>query len=513
MALRKCPYCKAIIDESLQYCSNCGTQLLFPEDEEIEEDIPGERIVEEEEEEEGVEHKYEVEESGLASDEEEEEVKESLEEVEPEEVLPEEKEEEIEEREKEPSEELPEKGAEELEETKEKAKDMPPSGSLKFDTADLEQVPDARTKDLDEMQRILKSFKEKAESAERPRFDEDHTPPLEEKEEAEDLAQAEEEIPEKAEAAFLEGDEKEEMDEKTEEEEISEDERKEREDIEEFLDSIKKERADQALAFEKSILSTTPEEKDVEREPTPHVLIDLEEKEKEDIERFVKEVKEERKEETTDSITPEEFPATPKGIKIETSELKRDIPPWAEKIKEAQPPESDEIEEKATEEETPAPEEEIPEEAMAEEVFQEEELPKEESSVEVISEEPTIPDMDVSFPEIIEEEEIFKEGAEELAEEEAKKETPEIRMREVMQPPSKLSIWLISRAFDLLTTGACWFITLWIASRLVGVSLFQLISVSTLPAIGFYLIILFIYCFFFLLFLGETLGHYIFSQE
>lgn len=511
MALRKCPYCKAIIDESLQYCSNCGTQLLFPEDEEIEEDIPGEKIVEEEEEEEGVEHKYELGESGLTSDEEEGEVKESPEEEELEEAFPEEKEEEIEEKEKEPSEELPEKGAEELEETKEK--DIPPSGSLKFDTADLEQVPDARTKDLDEMQRILKSFKEKAESAERPRFDEDLTPPPEEKEEGEDLGQAEEEIPEKGEVHFLEGEEKEEMERKIEEEEISEDERKEREDVEEFLESIKKERADQALAFEKSVLSTTPEEKEVEREPTPHKLIDLEEKEKEDIERFVKEVKEEREEETSESMTPEEFSATPKGIKIETSELKRDIPPWAEKIKEAQPHEFDETEEKVAEEETSAPEEEIPEDEIAEEEFQEEELLKEESSVDVISEEPTIPDMEVSFPVMIEEEEIFKEEAEEVAEEEAKKEAPEIRMREVMQPPSKLSIWLISRAFDLLTTGACWFITLWIASRLVGVSLFQLISVSALPAIGFYLVILFIYCFYFLLFLGETLGHYIFSQE
>ena len=47
MAIKKCPYCKAIIDETAQYCANCGTQLLFPEDEGIEEGIPGERIVDE----------------------------------------------------------------------------------------------------------------------------------------------------------------------------------------------------------------------------------------------------------------------------------------------------------------------------------------------------------------------------------------------------------------------------------------------------------------------------------
>ncbi len=44
MAIRRCPYCRAIIDEQDQYCNNCGTQLLFPEDELIEEDIPGEKL-------------------------------------------------------------------------------------------------------------------------------------------------------------------------------------------------------------------------------------------------------------------------------------------------------------------------------------------------------------------------------------------------------------------------------------------------------------------------------------
>jgi hypothetical protein len=47
MAIRRCPYCKAIIDESQKYCNNCGTQLLFPEDEEGEEPIKGEKILDE----------------------------------------------------------------------------------------------------------------------------------------------------------------------------------------------------------------------------------------------------------------------------------------------------------------------------------------------------------------------------------------------------------------------------------------------------------------------------------
>ncbi len=45
MAIRRCPYCKAIIDEQDKYCNNCGTQLLFPEDEFVEEEIPGDKII------------------------------------------------------------------------------------------------------------------------------------------------------------------------------------------------------------------------------------------------------------------------------------------------------------------------------------------------------------------------------------------------------------------------------------------------------------------------------------
>lgn len=47
MAIRRCPYCKAIIDESQKYCNNCGTQLLFPEDGLAEEPVKGEKIVDE----------------------------------------------------------------------------------------------------------------------------------------------------------------------------------------------------------------------------------------------------------------------------------------------------------------------------------------------------------------------------------------------------------------------------------------------------------------------------------
>lgn len=49
MALKRCPYCQAIIDDRFKFCSSCGTQLLFPEDEAVEEDIPGEKILDKDE--------------------------------------------------------------------------------------------------------------------------------------------------------------------------------------------------------------------------------------------------------------------------------------------------------------------------------------------------------------------------------------------------------------------------------------------------------------------------------
>jgi hypothetical protein len=71
MAIRRCPYCKAIIDEKDKYCDNCGTQLLFPEDEYEEEPIPGDKIVDEEKEsEEGKSEKDILEEEGETGDEE-----------------------------------------------------------------------------------------------------------------------------------------------------------------------------------------------------------------------------------------------------------------------------------------------------------------------------------------------------------------------------------------------------------------------------------------------------------
>jgi hypothetical protein len=59
MAIQRCPYCKAIIDEGAEYCTNCGTKLLFPEDEFIEEEMPGEKIIDVDEDLTGTQHELE----------------------------------------------------------------------------------------------------------------------------------------------------------------------------------------------------------------------------------------------------------------------------------------------------------------------------------------------------------------------------------------------------------------------------------------------------------------------
>jgi hypothetical protein len=120
MAIRRCPYCKAIIDEQDKYCNNCGTQLLFPEDEFVEEEIPGDKIVDK-----GESKEEEIEAKG--DEEELEEREESEEEEDEEEEIEEEEKEGLEEEEEgdeeEESEELEEPEEEEEEILSEKDKD------------------------------------------------------------------------------------------------------------------------------------------------------------------------------------------------------------------------------------------------------------------------------------------------------------------------------------------------------------------------------------------------------
>lgn len=60
MGIKRCPYCRALISDLDEFCKNCGTRLLFPEDEEIEEEIPGDKIINDDRRPKGEEEQSEV---------------------------------------------------------------------------------------------------------------------------------------------------------------------------------------------------------------------------------------------------------------------------------------------------------------------------------------------------------------------------------------------------------------------------------------------------------------------
>ena len=170
MAIRRCPYCRAIIEEDDQYCKNCGTQLLFPADEQIEEDIPGDKIthadVAEKEESEEAEEK-------LIDEDESEEPCGTLSEEDEDKLLAEEKEEE-EQPEEEDKEEAGEERAEtsdaatkietsekpeEVEEKAETEKNRSPKEELTFNTEDLDRMGPTVEQAKEEIDRYLESFK------------------------------------------------------------------------------------------------------------------------------------------------------------------------------------------------------------------------------------------------------------------------------------------------------------------------------------------------------------------
>jgi len=448
VAIKRCPYCKAIIDGVAAYCSNCGTQLIFPEDESKEEEIPGDKIVEEEEEEdeetppqgkevdvktaeakrmqeteEWVKKEtqriwdsvmMEGEEKAPTPEEKREEVSESVEiefpEMQAEEIRTEE--EPLQEKEmKEETGEPPSSKATEKEEAPESKEELPPEKEkeekeetppqkeeIDFRTLGLRKTPDTEEREKEEIEKLVKSIKEKR---------------------GEEARTSEEEIPPSAER---------EKEEKEEEKEIP----------------PQKEEID----FRSLRLRKTP---------------DTEEREKEEI----------------------ETAPTPEGVKEETSEVEEGIPPWAEKIKEVPPPELEEIEGEI-EKEKPI--------ELGEDFQEKEKKPPEDEHLPSVKE--------VGLPE-----EVEQKGLPFGKEIEVAKKRARVRRR------LRFSARLRSRAFDILFMTAFCFVCLGLASRLMEVSLFKLIYVSALPVLIFYMILLMFYFVFFVFFLGETPGDRIFPRE
>ncbi len=500
MAIRRCPYCKAIIDGVAEYCSNCGTQLLFPDDEFKEEEIPGDRIIEEEEKEEETleaeEAESEKEEPSPESAEKEEGREEEILEAKGEKLEKDEegKEEAVEEKEKEDEE------REELE----KAVTPPQVEDIDIKAANALKMKEAREIVKKETQRLWESAGT-GDGGRPPSVDiEFPLPPEEEK------------APESEEELKVE-EEKEEIDLRSIRLRRTPDsEEREKEEIDRFVESVKAERGKETQPSEEEIPPSEEREKEGREEidlrsirigRTPNT----EKMEKVEIEKFVESIKKER-ERVRESYTPEEEMLPPKEMGEETSEIKDRIPPWAEKIKEEPPQELEDKEKERDIEKTVELGEDFQEKEIKTPVDEpppptDEPLPEEDKPFSPTGEplpptdELLLSEKEIGFPEEVDQKVPFA------------REIREKRKRAVRRRRSGYYAWLKARAFDFVFIAAFSLICLGLASRLMEVSLFRLISASGPPVLVFYFVLLLFYFGFFILFLGETPGDRLFPRD
>jgi hypothetical protein len=483
MAIRRCPYCKAIIDGVAEYCSNCGTQLLFPEDEFKEEEIPGDKIVEEEEKEEETLEAEETEEA----------------ESEKEEPSPERAEE--------------EEGGKEEEEREEEEKTVtsPQVEDNDIKAAEALKMKEAREIVKKETEKLWQSVGT-GDVGRPPSVDIEFPMPPEE-----------ENAPESEEEPKVE-EEKEEIDIRSIRIRRTPDsEEREKEEIDRFMESVKEERGKETQPAEEEI----PPSEEKEREEREEIDLrsirigrtpDTEKMEKVEIEKFVESIKKER-ERVRESFTPEEEILAPKEMGEETSEIKEKIPPWAEKIKKEPPQElGDKEEERKVEKPVESGEDfqEKEKKTPVDEPLTEEDkplsptdepLPEEDKPLSPTDEllppidKPTLSEKEIGFPEEVDQKTPFA------------REIREKRKRAVKRRRSKYYAWLKARVFDFFFIAAFCVICLGLASRLMEVSLFRLISASGPPVLVFYFVLLLFYFGFFILFLGETPGDRLFPRD
>jgi hypothetical protein len=403
MAIRRCPYCKAIIDEQDKYCNNCGTQLLFPEDEFVEEEIPGDKIVddeeaEEEKEEEDLDEEHEIE--GELEDEEEALEEEEEESGEEEEETEKETEEKEGEEEKEKVDAKVEEGAEQEEEEEEEEFEPaqgPTSEAGLEEEGDEEQELEAELEDEEEALEV-EGEKESGDTGPPP------SPPAW-KPEPEDSEKKYEVSLEQDELVF-----------KTKE-------------LEELTGTVDEGKADLENFLESR------------REP---------------------------------------------AAKDTTSDTKDGLPPWASRIRETspavEPAGETQKDSKVRREWTTDSGIGVPEKIT------QAALPFGDTG----SREMGTPDEERS-------------GVDEEKEEEA-------AVQEAARRPTALSLKLRAKVVDWVFVTALWLISLGFTSQVLGVSFFRLIFGSPFPVLAFYVILLVLYFFLFLYFLGETLGDHYFSE-
>jgi hypothetical protein len=455
MAIIRCPYCHAIIDENDKYCNNCGTQLLFPEDESVEEEIPGEKLVDAE----GDEEKdYDTGEPGkettalLEEDEEEEKEEERTGEL----VTG-------------PASEPGTKNIGELLEGEETEPD------------DVEAMKDEELKsEEDEPEEVTVvdeiEARETAAKEEKPEEETKAYPvrPVEERApEAEIVEAAAPQVP----ATF---------------------DTRELESIGKTVD-LGKDRVDKMI----EVLAEKQKEASVERaaEPGPEkktgtlppwaskIKSDASVVEREgtrDVGRRFEKETWSGAEKEAEPQGPEPAGATAKTGEAEEEEIfPRRKPPDSgiglpEKVTQAALPfepaavRGGELEEKEAEAEIPG--------ALGRPA--ETEIPKREAIRPPVREEAQA---ETGFEKELEEEEL--------------------------QPPFQFSVFFKAKAFDILFIGVFWLVALWVAARSMGATLFELLSVTSGSVLLLYAVFLILYFFLFQFFLGETLGDRLFKER
>lgn len=410
MAIRRCPYCKAIIDEQDKYCNNCGTQLLFPEDEFIEEEIPGDKIIDEEEAEE--DEKGEKEDLG-----EERELDAELED----------------------EEEVVKEGEGEKEE----------EGGGAEETEKKDEDEDAAEEEEEELEGV-----EEKEADAVSKGDEEFELKEELKEEEE------EERPEELEQGVEEGREEEPGEQGDEEREEGTSASRSQEPA-----AWKYEPQGSGKKYEVSIEQDELVFKTKELEKLTKTV----EEGKRELENFL--------ESHPDFAAREPAPDTNEGL-----------PPWVSRIRE-----------------TPAtvePEEETQEEPKS--------AGREWTTDSGIGVPEKITQAALPFGDTGQQKSGTPDEERELVEDETKEVTEE---EGESRRPGSLSLKLRAKVVDWLFVTALWLISLWFTAQVVDVSYFSLIFGSPVPVLAFYVILLVLYFFLFLYFLGETPGDHYFSEE
>lgn len=489
MAIRRCPYCKAIIEEGAEYCSNCGTQLLFPEDELVDEEIPGEKIVDDESED---DEEIIPPEDGMDVDSAGDEISKGQDVDKP--PL---KEEEVE-RPDDPIEEKPEIPESDVEEEKVlPEEEMNQEAKYGTDESHEFQLEEKEaSEDEDESEEIEKDLDKS----------EEITPPLDEEphldaKDVEKIIQESEKDQDNSRHELLQ---MEDIEKAVESDEL------EKQEIEKFLASIKKDRGEDFIPPDQS--DDLGEKEEIESPPEPIQDVDSEEKVPstpiehfESEEAVIEEIeKEEPKEEEIQPDDPEKEeeppiekivedvppPPPPSSSLFEKEDLKPpsdDMPAWASRIKEEQP--------------SPIPMKEEEKEKILHTESEEIVLDTDTADSERI---PTM-DTGMGLPEGVTQKDLPFQAEEVKKVEEVKP----VRTR----PQLRMSSWMKSRIFDVLFIAAVWLITVWIASYVMEVGFFRLITGTALSLALFYIILLAGYFFLFFFFLGETLGDHLFNPR